>query len=367
VADVPLGALLSGGIDSSVVVALMAQASPERVRTFTVGFPDARYDEREYARAVAQRYGTVHEEIEVEANVAETVERLAQVFDEPLGDEAAFPTFLICEQARQHVTVALTGDGGDESFAGYERYAAFALAARVPAAPARFGARVLRTLPAARREPRSSPFRAARFLEAAAMPPADRYARLMQVFPPALRSELWAGHVRVSGSEPLTPARPGIAGLQLLDLATYLPGALLPKADMSSMAHSLELRSPLLDRRVVELGLALPESLKVRGRDGKIALKRAFADLLPRQVGARGKSGFGVPLGRWFRSDLRELAHDALLGDDRGWFRRDVVRRLLDEHQTGHADHGHRLWCLLMLELWVRAHVERPAAVAAAV
>jgi asparagine synthase (glutamine-hydrolysing) len=316
---------------------------------------------------VAERYGTVHEEVEVEADVAETVERLAHAFDEPLGDEAAFPTFLICEQARRHVTVALTGDGGDESFAGYERYAAFALAERVPAAPARLGARALRALPTARREPRSPLSRAARFLDAAATPPAERYARLMQVFGPALRAQLWAGQVEVSGSEPLTPRGDGITGLQLLDLETYLPGALLPKADIASMAHSLELRSPLLDRRVVELGLALPDSLKVRGREGKIALKRAFADLLPPEVATRGKSGFGVPVGRWFRSELRELSHDVLLGKDRGWFRRDVVRRLLDEHESGAADHGHRLWCLLMLELWVRTHVERPAAVAAAV
>src|SRR5919204_4548619 len=217
-ADVPLGALLSGGIDSSIVVALMAQASSQPVRTFTVGFDDARYDEREYAREVAARYGTVHEELAIETDVADTLPRLAAAFDEPLGDEAAFPTFLICEQARRHVTVALTGDGGDESFAGYERYAAFALAGRVPAAPARLGARALRTLPAARREPRSTLFRAARFLDAAATPPGERYARLMQVFPPVLRAQLWAEHVRDSGSEPLSPKGPGIAGLQLLDL-----------------------------------------------------------------------------------------------------------------------------------------------------
>jgi asparagine synthase (glutamine-hydrolysing) len=368
VADVPLGALLSGGIDSSIVVALMAQASREPVRTFTVGFPDARYDERAHARAVAERYGTVHEELEVDADVAGTVERLAHAFDEPLGDEAAFPTFLICEAARSHVTVALTGDGGDESFAGYERYAAMVLADRLPPRPARIGARVLRALPPARREPRSPLFRAARFLEAAGTPRSERYTRLVEVFPPALRRQLWSSPDEVSGSEPLTPKGAGITGLQLLDLETYLPGALLPKADIASMAHSLELRAPLLDRRVVELGLALPDSLKVRGREGKVALKRAFADLLPPEVSGRRKSGFGVPIGRWFRSELRPLAHDVLLGgDDRGWFRRDVVRRLLDEHESGRADHGHRLWCLLMLELWVRTHVERAAAVPAGV
>jgi asparagine synthase (glutamine-hydrolysing) len=341
----------------------MAEASSQPVRTFTVGFEDARYDERAYARAVAERYGTVHEELTIETDVAETLPRLAAAFDEPLGDEAALPTYLICEQAREHVTVALTGDGGDESFAGYERYAAHRLAGSLPASAARVGARVVRRVPAARKEPRSPWFRAARLLDLAAAPADDRYLRLMEVFPQALRDRLWA----VDGlpvATSLTPEAPGLRGLQLLDLETYLPGDLLPKADIASMAHSLELRSPLLDHRVVELGLALPDALKVRGRTGKVALRRAFAGDLPDDVASRGKTGFGVPLGRWFREDLRDLARDAL-ATDRGWFRRDEVTRLLDEHESGARDHGHRLWCLLTLELWFRAHVAPPALVAA--
>jgi asparagine synthase (glutamine-hydrolysing) len=363
VADVPLGALLSGGIDSSIVVALMAEASSQPVRTFTVGFPDARYDERAYARAVASRYGTVHEEVEIEEDVAATLPRLAAAFDEPLGDEAAFPTFLIAEQARRHVTVALAGDGGDESFAGYERYIAHRLAGRFPAPAARVGSEVLRLLPRARREPRSPLFRAARFLDVAAAPAGQRYARLMEVFSLELRRQLWSD-ARLAQEVRLEPSRPGVAGLQLLDIETYLPGDLLLKADLASMAHSLELRSPFLDHEVVALGLALPDSLKTRGREGKVALRRAFAAHLPVEVAGRGKAGFGVPLGRWFRSDLRDVAHD-LLSRDRGWFRPATVRRLLDEHESGRADHGHRLWCLLMLELWVREHVEAPVLVAA--
>jgi asparagine synthase (glutamine-hydrolysing) len=363
VADVPLGALLSGGIDSSIVVALMAQASSEPVRTFTVGFSDARYDERIYARAVADRYGTVHEELEIEEDVAATLPRLAAAYDEPLGDEAAFPTFLIAEQARRHVTVALAGDGGDEAFAGYERYIAHGLAARIPGPAARAGAATLRLLPAARREPRSTLFRTARFLDVAAADRGERYGRLMEVFPLDLRRSLWADP-GLARPVRLEPRRGGIAGLQLLDLETYLPGDLLLKADIASMAHSLELRSPFLDHEVVELGLALPEPLKVRGRTGKVALRRAFTADLPVQVAGRGKTGFGVPLGRWFRADLRETARD-LLSTDRGWFRMDAVRRLLDEHESGRADHGHRLWCLLMLELWMREHVEAPLLVAA--
>jgi len=363
VADVPLGALLSGGIDSSIVVALMAQASSLSVRTFTVGFSDARYDERAYARLVAERYGTVHEELELDEDIAATLPRLAAAYDEPLGDEAAFPMFLIAEQARRHVTVALAGDGGDEAFAGYERYIAHGLAGRIPRPAARAAATGLRLMPAARREPRSPLFRASRFLETAAAPAAERYIRLMEVFTLQGRRSIWADPRRARPIQ-LVPPRGGIAGLQLLDLATYLPGDLLLKADIASMAHSLELRSPFLDHEVVELGLALPDSLKVRGRDGKIALRRAFAADLPQQVVDRGKTGFGVPLGRWFREDLREAAHD-LLASDRGWFRGETIRALLEEHESGRVDHGHRLWCLLMLELWVREHVEAPVLAAA--
>jgi asparagine synthase (glutamine-hydrolysing) len=186
----------------------------------------------------------------------------------------------------------------------------------------------------------------------------------MEVFPRELRARLWAvdGLPAVNA---LLPHARGITGLQLLDVDTYLPGDLLPKADIASMAHSLELRSPLLDHRVVELGLALPSSLKTRRLTGKVALRRAFARDLPPQVARRGKTGFGVPLGRWFREDLRELARD-VLANDRGWFRPAEVRSLLDEHESGRADHGHRLWCLLMLELWMREHVEAPTLVAAA-
>jgi asparagine synthase (glutamine-hydrolysing) len=367
VADVPLGALLSGGIDSSVVVAAAAEASAEPVRTFTVGFRDARYDERPYARAVADRYGTVHEELEVDADVPETVVRLAEAFDEPLGDEAAFPTFLISEQARRHVTVALTGDGGDEAFGGYERYAAMGLADRVDAVPAavlRRIARAVELLPQAR-EPRSAATRAARFLRLAATTPAERYGDVMEVWPVWLREQLLADHDDVhvrSASELLGPApRPGTVGLQELDIATYLPGDLLVKADIASMAHSLELRSPFLDHEVLELGLALPEQLKVQGRTGKVAVRRAFAADLPEIVLRRGKKGFGVPLGRWFREDLRDLAHDVLLDEraqSRGWLRTLTVKVMLERHESRKIDVGHQLWCLLMLELWLRTHIE---------
>jgi asparagine synthase (glutamine-hydrolysing) len=355
VADVPLGALLSGGIDSSVVVAAMAQASAEPVRTFTVGFPDARYDERAYARAVAERYGTRHEEIEIDPG-PELVERLGLAFDEPFGDEAALPTLLVCEATRQHVKVALVGDGGDEVFGGYERYEAFKLANRFPSGVARAAL----ALNWGKREPRSRLFRARRFLDVAAQPAAARYARLVEVFPLELRRRLWTDEARAHATETLLPAADD---LRLVDIESYLPGDLLPKADIASMAVSLELRSPFLDHRVVELGLALPPELA----RGKAALKQAFAADLPPQVARRGKAGFGVPLDRWFRAELRPVAEDLLLGRDRGFFRREELQGLLREHAERRADHGHRLWCLCMLELWQRKYVDvgQPALAAA--
>ncbi len=373
VADVPVGALLSGGIDSSIVVAAMARASDRPVRTFTVGFGEPRYDERPYARAVAERYSTEHTEVVLEPDVEATLPRLVEAYDEPHGDEAALPLFLICEAARRNVTVALTGDGGDESFAGYERYAAHRLAARLPRAGAATAARALRR---ASHEPRSTATRAARLLETVAAPEPERYGRLMEVFPAGLRAELWEpGFVerpRPAAELLGPPDRPGTPGLQRLDIRTYLPGDLLLKADIASMAHSLELRSPLLDRRVLELGTSLPERLQFSGRRGKAALRRAFAADLPQEVATRSKKGFGVPISAWFRNELRPLAAELLLDSrarQRGQIRPAAVKRLLDEHVSGRVDHGHRLWCLVMLELWQRTWVEsaQPVEPAAAV
>jgi asparagine synthase (glutamine-hydrolysing) len=363
ISDVPLGALLSGGIDSSIVVALMAQASAQPVRTFTVGFGDEGYDERRYARTLAKRYATEHEEIVLEADVADALPRLAEAFDEPLGDDAALPLFLVCEAARRHVTVALTGDGGDESFAGYERYVAHELAGRLRVPGVGTAARVLRSMG---RERRSTAVRAARLLEAASSQPGERYGKLMEVFPAETRVDLLDADFlpRPSPAWQLLgpPPAPGIAGLQLLDVQTYLPGDLLLKADIASMAHSLELRSPLLDWDVLELGVSLPPELKTKGRRGKEALRRAFAPDLPEEIAERGKSGFGVPLADWFRSELRDLAGDVLLdarARSRGQLRPHAVERLLSDHVAGRADHGHGLWCLLMLELWQRTHLDR--------
>jgi asparagine synthase (glutamine-hydrolysing) len=377
IADVPLGALLSGGIDSSVVVAVMAEESSGPVRTFSVGFEDTRYDERSYARLVAERFDTEHEELVVDPDAAALLPRLAQAFDEPFGDPSALPTFLVCEHARRFVTVALTGDGGDEVFGGYERYRAHALAGRLhrlPGTISRSAARTLRLLPSARKESRSHAFRAARFLDTAGLDDAERYGRLMEVCSPALRRTLYTddaltaiGQPRSAGSLLGPPPQPGLTGLQLLDASTYLPDDLLYKADIASMAHSLELRSPLLDHHLAELALGLPDGLKQRGATGKVALRRAFADALPPEIVSRAKRGFGLPTGRWFREDLRELAGDLLLDErakGRGLFRRDAVETLLADHVAARADHGARLWSLVMLELWHREYVDDEPGVA---
>ena len=272
------------------------------MRTFTVGFADERYDERAYARAVAERYGTRHEEIVLEPDAAATLPRLAAAFDEPLGDEAALPLFLICEAARREVTVALVGDGGDESFAGYERYAAMGLAERVPAPAAARGrapaARAAGRPPRAPLDalPRSAlPRRrgraARRALRAA---DAGVLARAARRALDGRRASRDRGARVDRASCSARPRRPASPACSRSTLDTYLPGDLLPKSDIASMAHSLELRSPLLDHRVLELGLSLPDRLKQRGREGKVALRRAFAEELPPSVvAARGKSGFG--------------------------------------------------------------------------
>jgi asparagine synthase (glutamine-hydrolysing) len=250
-----------------------------------------------------------------------------------------------------------------------------ALAERVPSPVARAGTRLLRAFPSGGRERRSLLVRATRFLEAASVPRDERYGQLVQVLTLSERAALWTdeakgeiGALASAGFLLGAPPVEGTAGLQLLDIATYLPGDLLPKSDIASMAHSLELRSPLLDRRVVEVGLSLPDTLAWSGRAGKVALRRAFAAELPSEVAARGKSGFGAPLARWFRGELRPLARELLLDEharSRGWFRPGAIEELLAEHASGQFDHGHRLWTLAMLELWMRTHVEAASPVAA--
>ena len=379
VSEVPLGGFLSGGIDSSIVVGLMAEASSRPVETFSIGFEEPEFDELAHARAVAERFGTSHHELVVRPKALEILPALADHFDEPFGDSSAIPCYYLAEMTRRHVTVALSGDAGDECFAGYRRYRAVKLAAlldRLPAPVRRLlGAGFWQKLPSpadlksARRQLR-------RMLAGLALPERERYFHWMAIFSDAARHSLYTPEFRerVNPEHPFgfldryyeeAGSRDFVSAAAYADLHTYLPGDLLTKVDVSSMAHSLEARAPFLDHPLVELAASLPSRMKLRGRQGKYILKRAFADLLPPDILRRRKMGFGVPIARWFRGELKEFVSDALLngsGIRDGYFAEGAVRGLLEEHVQEKQDHCHRLWALLMFELWAgnQAGCQRP-------
>ncbi len=371
ISDVPLGAFLSGGVDSSIVVGLMTELSSQPVKTFSIGFDDADYDELAHARRVASRWGTDHHEHVVRPEAAEILPTLARHYGEPYADSSAVPTFYVAQMTRQRVTVALSGDGGDESFAGYERYRANALAARAGLVPG--GRTLLGALQRIAPDPgeRRSPFgRIHRFLDAASQPQAARYERWQSIFSGDFRRSLYSDHLRgrdlASGAwlgslfaetEGLDPVEAAMS----VDVRSYLPFDLLVKVDIASMAHSLEVRSPFLDTEVMAFAARLPRAMKMRGREKKHLLKRAFSDLVPEPNMHRRKMGFGVPVGRWFRGPLKEVLHDCVVSErslSRGYFEPDVLRRLVDQHLAGGADHGAQLWALVMLEMWHREMVE---------
>jgi asparagine synthase (glutamine-hydrolysing) len=376
VSDVPLGAFLSGGVDSSAVVAVMAQASPGRVKTFSIGFDEPEYDELRYARLVAERFGTEHHELVVRPDAARVLPKLAWHYDEPFGDSSAVPTYYVAEMTRRHVTVALNGDAGDEAFGGYERYLASLLAQRLDRLP---GAGLLRGTaraalavwpPTVKRT--GLPARARRFLEGVGETPERRYARWFCHFHGSRKAELCTpGFLDDAGEsddlEDLLAAFSAQDGADLLaatmgvDAELYLPDDLLVKVDIASMAHGLEARSPFLDHELMEFAATIPSALKVRGRETKRILKTALQGLLPEPVLARRKMGFGVPIDHWLRHELRDLAYDTLLSRralGREYFRAEVVRRLLDEHVHGQANLQYWLWTLLMLELWHRTYID---------
>jgi len=373
--EVPLGAFLSGGIDSSIVVGLMCRLSQEKVRTFSIGFPEPEYDETRYARLVAQHFGALHEEFRVEPDAVQILPKLVWHFDEPFADSSAVPTWYVAELTRRHVTVALTGDGGDELFAGYPRYRAVWLASwfdRLPAWLRRILAgRFWQKLPASPRQ-KCLRRRFKRFTECLSQRPQRRYLEWIAIFNEARRAELYSESLLASlpDIDPLeflaaawaqSTGRDPVTAASLADLVTYLPCDLMTKVDIASMAHGLECRQPFLDYRVVELAARMPLSLKFRRGRGKRILLEAFADLLPPAVLRRGKMGFGVPLDRWFRGPLAHFTKDLLLSPktlDRGLFRPEAVRRLVDDHLEGRFDHSYRLWALVVLELWQRCWLD---------
>lgn len=371
VSDVPLGAFLSGGVDSSLVVALMRQADGPPVKTFSIGFPVPEYDESRYARQVAEYLEADHTELQVTPDAVDVLPRLVEFFDEPFADSSAVPTWYVSKLAREHVTVALTGDGGDELFAGYPRYRAVRLGQRVDALPwplrAVLASRLWQWLPVRERQ-KSLLRRWKRFTAALRLPPQRRYLEWIAVFNEARRAELYSDEFlgQLPDSDPAgfvtrawnrSDARDPLTAASLADLVTYLPGDLMTKVDIASMAHGLECRQPFLDHRVVELAAAMPVRWKYRWGRGKRMLRRTFGDLLPRQIWRRRKMGFGVPLDHWFRNELVEMTNDVLLSKrclEGGFFRPETVKRLVGEHQSGTFDHSYRLWALLVLELWQR-------------
>lgn len=370
VSDVPLGAFLSGGIDSTAVVAYMARHADRPVKTFAIGFADdPTFNELDHARAAARALGTEHHEFVVRADAVELLPTLVRHHDQPFGDSSAIPTYLVSKLTREHVTVALTGDGGDELFAGYERFAAARLAERyrrTPAVARAMVAAALRTFPESTGY-RGFVRRARRFVESAPLPLAERYLGWVGIFGPDAIAELLAEGDGVDPVdhfarqfEPVAGADP-IAQLLYVNARTYLPGDLLVKTDRMSMAASLEARSPFLDTKLIEFAASLPPEMKLRGSTTKHVLKRAMQGVVPAEIIRRRKHGFGVPLGAWFRGPLAGYLRDVLLAPEslaRGYLRPHAVRRLVDEHQSGRRDHAHRLWTLLTLELWHRAYLD---------
>ena len=366
VSDVPLGVLLSGGVDSSAIAALMARLVPGRVKTFTAGFEgDAFFDERAHARAVATHIGSEHRDSVVRPQAAALMETLLHHHDEPFGDSSALPTYLVARAARQHVTVALNGDGGDETFGGYSRFHAALLAERIPEPLRRVGAAVSGWFPPGA-DAHSTSSRVRRFLSKAGLPATERMFAWSTIFDlPALRALIPGGLVdreRVLSSYTVSLAAAGdtsaLSRLLYLNARTYLLDDLLPKMDRMTMAHGLEARSPLLDRALFDYVAGLPDRLKRRGARGKRVLKEGVRDLLPASILRRPKHGFGVPLGAWFRGELRPLVEDTLLAQPRlgRRLRAGAVRAIHDEHVSGRADRGHQLWTLLTLEHWLRKH-----------
>jgi asparagine synthase (glutamine-hydrolysing) len=374
VSDVPLGVFLSGGVDSSAVVATMAQEMGHPVQTFSVGFEDASFDERPFARQVAELYGTTHTELVVKAPVTDILPRLVWHYDEPFGDASAVPSYAIAALTSQHVTVVLNGDGGDENFAGYEWYAKDLIVRRGEVLPlwlrqwlASWGQGV----PLTRKQHRLVR-KITQVAKLLALSPASRYGYWMEHFSLEARQHLYTPSfgMTVVGSNPeglfaevfgQSDTEEWVDTMLDADINMFLPEDLLVKIDRATMAHSLEARSPFLDHVLMEFVASLPSHLKLAGRQQKRVLKTALQDVLPDVVLKRSKMGFCVPLERWFREELREMAYDVLLAPramQRGYFRPQAVAKLLDDHCRGEANNAKYLWDLLILELWHQTFVD---------
>ncbi len=373
--EVPLGAFLSGGIDSSAVVALMSEVSSEPVKTFSIGFEEQDFSELHHARRVAEHVGADHHEFIVRPDAMEVLPTLVEHYGEPYADSSAIPTYYVARETRKHVTVALNGDGGDESFAGYERYAAMRLAERYRRIPALLRESVVRqavdlipSSPTTRSRVRD----VQRFLGSASLPKSERYLRWVSVFDTAAKRDLYSDKFSLEtqdlhSSDMLDPwfARANGSGIVdaalLTDIMTYLPNDLLVKVDIATMAVSLEARSPFLDHKVIEFAASLPEKYKLRGLTTKYLLKQILKKLLPQENLDRRKMGFGVPIGHWFRGGLQSFLRETILSEKalkRELFKPEAVKQMVELHIRGERDHSHQLWTLLMLELWFQRFID---------
>ncbi|MEJ7623623.1 MAG: asparagine synthase (glutamine-hydrolyzing) [Pyrinomonadaceae bacterium] len=375
ISEVPLGAFLSGGVDSSTVVALMAQESDKPVKTFSIGFEEEDFSELKYAKRVAEHVGAEYHEFIVRPNALDVLPTLVEHYGEPYADSSAIPTYYVAKETRKHVTVALNGDGGDESFAGYERYTAMRIAEayrRVPAALRKvFVEAPVGLLPSD--ELRRSRIRdAKRFLQAAKLPRTERYLRWMSTFNRDAKRDLYTdeftaslnGHDAGDVLEKWFAEANGSGTLDatlLTDQMTYLPNDLLVKVDIATMANSLEARSPFLDHKLIEFAASLPEGMKMRSFETKSLLKKVAARLVPKDVVYRRKMGFGVPVGRWFRGEMKDFVSGVLLSEKslrRGIVKPEIVERYVAEHIAGTRDHSFQLWTLLMLEMWFQRFID---------
>ncbi|MCR9197236.1 MAG: asparagine synthase (glutamine-hydrolyzing) [Planctomycetaceae bacterium] len=374
--DVPLGAFLSGGIDSTVITGLMQEQLDRPVQTFSIGFPVKAFDERHYARQASEMLGTDHREAVVEPDALSILPELVWHYDEPFGDSSAIPTMYLSRMAREHVTVALTGDAGDELFCGYDRYRAVRMMqrmARMPKWARRLTASAAAKLPASVRQ-KSVLRRGKRFLESLAMDSEERYLNWVTIFnrhrlQQLVTPELWREAADRNPAQcifdayTMFPQRDFVTRTTAVDVETYLPFDLLTKVDIASMSVGLECRSPFLDHKVVELAARMPLEVKQSMQQGKLVLTETCRDLIPPDIQTRKKMGFGVPIDHWFRAELKPLLHDILLSPrclDRGLLNADEVRLLVEQHTSAQFDHAYRLWHLLVLEVWQRMYLDAP-------
>jgi asparagine synthase (glutamine-hydrolysing) len=365
VADVPVGVLLSGGVDSSALAALASEETTGRVSTFSIGFEERSFNELDQARLVAERYGTDHHELVVRPDAAELMTDLAWFFDEPFADSSALPTYLVSKLASEHVKVALSGEGGDELFGGYFTYVADLIAPYV-GRPAALARPLVERLPSSARRT-SLDYMAKRFARAAHLPPLERHHGWKEIFSADARAEL-LGPARTGLADPLdvyraryaeTEGAEALARLQDVDVAIYLPDDLLTKTDRASMANSLETRVPFLDTAVADFALALPRRMRVRGLQKKRLLRKAVEPLVPREIARGRKRGFSIPAAAWLRGELEPFAREVLAPDTvrrQGFFDPDAVTRVLDRHVAGSEDLSRQLWGLMSFGLWHERH-----------